>query len=59
MVLYRVYALDRDAHVAEPPRTLQCADDGEAIRQARQWLDGKDLEIWDGGRRVAWLPHSD
>jgi hypothetical protein len=52
---YRLYTLKQDGHIGDPPLIVECADDGDAIRQARQYLDGKDLEIWDEGRFVARL----
>jgi hypothetical protein len=52
---YRLYTLKHDGHIGDPPLILECADDSEATRQARQHLDGKDLEIWDEGRFVARL----
>jgi hypothetical protein len=55
MDAYRIYVLDRGAHIVDPPRIIECADDDDAIRQARQYLDGKELEIWDRARFVARL----
>jgi hypothetical protein len=55
VAVYRVYILDQDGRVAGPPRILDCADDAEAVRQARQHLDGKVVEIWEAARRVIAL----
>jgi hypothetical protein len=43
---YRLYVLKQDGHVADPPRIMECANDGDAIRLAQQYLDGKALEVW-------------
>jgi hypothetical protein len=40
MRLYRIYVLESEDHVSDPPRIVQCADDDEAIFQARQYLKG-------------------
>jgi len=54
---YRAYSVDSDGHFIgfEP---LICADDAEAITQARHMLDGKDIELWSGPRLVIRLDHS-
>ena len=59
MPSYRLYFLDRDAHISTPPEVLDCADDAEALQKAKKFLDGKDLEVWDGNRRVAVIPHAE
>ena len=48
MATYRVYFLDDGAHISRPPIILECADDDEAARKARQYIDGKDIEVWRG-----------
>ncbi len=57
MALYRVYTLEYDAHISRPAQIIECADDAEAVEKTRQLRDGKDLELWDGGRLVARFPH--
>lgn len=52
MTAYRIYVLDLAGHVAGPPQIVECTDDQEAIRQARQCLDAKPIEVWDGAKRV-------
>jgi hypothetical protein len=58
MTEYRVFMLDYDAHFSGPARIIHCADDAEAVEKTRQLMDGKDLELWDGGRLVARFPHN-
>jgi hypothetical protein len=31
---------------------MACADDGEAIEQAKRLIDGCDIELWSGHRFV-------
>ena len=54
---YRIYFTDQDAHISRPPELLECADDEAAIQKTRQYIDGKDIELWNGGRVVAKFPH--
>ena len=56
MPLYGVYFIDRDAHISRPPEVLECADDAEATQKARQFIDGKDAELWRDGYLIAKLP---
>jgi hypothetical protein len=53
MTVYRIYTLDPEDHVTGSPRIIVCTDDQEAIGQARQWLDAKPIEVWDGAS--AWV----
>ena len=52
---YKLYVLDDAGHIMAPPRIIDAADDAAAVQTARQYLDGKDLELWLGARRVATL----
>jgi len=51
---YRLYAIIGGRTFA-PPRIIEAEDDDDAIRQSRQYLDGLDLELWDGPRKVISL----
>jgi hypothetical protein len=53
VVGYRVYSIEADGRIATLPRVMECADDEEAIQQAKRMKDGKVLEVWDGARQVA------
>jgi hypothetical protein len=44
--VYKVYVLGRDRRVAAPPHVIECDDDEEAIRQARQHVVGTVVEVW-------------
>jgi hypothetical protein len=45
---YRIYFIGQDGHVSKPPAIVECADDEEAIQKTKQFLDGQDIELWDG-----------
>ena len=51
---YRAYILDRDRHIkgCEP---LISADDNAAIASAKRLVDGHDVELWQGARKVTTL----
>jgi hypothetical protein len=53
---YRAYILDRDRHIkgCEP---LTCPDDDAAIVAATRLVDGHDVELWQGARKVTTLTH--
>jgi hypothetical protein len=59
MLSYRVYTLDAGGHVCGPPTVLECADDGQAIAEAKALSIGLRVEVWQGSRQVAVLPASD
>jgi hypothetical protein len=52
---YRFYSIKKNGHVAGPAIDLDCPDDGEALKEARQQVNGLDIEIWQGPRVVAYL----
>jgi hypothetical protein len=49
---YVVYVFTRDNKIWNPPIVMTCDDDKEAVGQAEQLVDGNDIELWDGDRRV-------
>jgi hypothetical protein len=60
MTAYRVYFVEESTcRVAGPPKVLECADDNEALQKARQLVDGKDVEVWEGPRLIARFPKSE
>ena len=42
-----------DGDVAGPAPVVDCQDDQEAGEEAKQYLDGRAIEVWDGARLVA------
>jgi hypothetical protein len=55
MPVYRIYALSPDGHVTAPAQLVECQDDNEAIRQARQYISEEPIEVWEGAKRVVRL----
>ena len=49
---YRAYVLNADGHVIDRI-DLSCRDDESAKARARELVDGRAVELWDGGRKVA------
>jgi hypothetical protein len=57
MAEYRAYTVGIDGHfVGYQP--LVCADDAEAITEAKRMVDGHDIELWSGPRLVVRLSRS-
>jgi hypothetical protein len=54
---YRLYFLGAHDHI-EDVRVLDCASDREAVESARQFINGRDLELWDRGRFISRFPRS-
>ena len=52
---YKFYIISLDGHRIQPPTVAMCETDIDAIKAARQLLDGHDIEIWEGTRIVAYL----
>jgi hypothetical protein len=52
MAEYRAYILDEDGHVSRAIPFV-CADDEAAKKYARQFVDGRDVELWQGSRQIA------
>jgi hypothetical protein len=57
MPTYRVFFFDAQHRITLPAKTIDAADDQEAIAKSRQYIDGRDIELWDGPRFIARFPH--
>ena len=55
MAEYRVYLVGMDDHFYDAI-TLICANDAEAIEQARRLAVGHGVELWQLDRKVAVFP---
>jgi hypothetical protein len=44
--VYRAYVLGVDGRVDAPPHFIACDDDEEALCEARQYVDGRAVEVW-------------
>lgn len=53
MPVFRVYFMDADGRTSGPPEILNCTDDQEATEKSRQFVNGRDLQLWEGARLVA------
>jgi len=61
MATYRIYFVQKGTEhaFAGEPKIVECADDNEARQKARQYMDGKDIELWEGKRFLARIPSAD
>jgi hypothetical protein len=55
---YRVFFLEAETYITQPPHIVECADDQEAIQKARQFMDGRDIELWEKARFIARFPRT-
>ena len=54
MPLYRFYKLDRVGRIIGLGNAVECADDADAVKKAKERAKGRTIiEVWDKGRRVA------
>jgi hypothetical protein len=51
---YRAFELDRNRHIVGK-HDLFCRDDESAKEQAARLVDGYDVELWQGERRIAFF----
>jgi glycyl-tRNA synthetase beta subunit len=52
MAAYRAYRVDQNKHIKGPPMLIVADNDAQATEQAKQFVDGCDVELWDGARMV-------
>ena len=52
MAEYRAYILAPDGRIMKPV-DLECEDDEAAKIAAQQLVDGHDVELWQGRRKIA------
>jgi hypothetical protein len=52
MANYRAYVLDKEGHFLRAVE-LVCSNDDIAKEQAKQLVDGYDVELWQQERRIA------
>ena len=56
MPTYRAYLIDADNRVASC-KPVEADTDAEALRVARQLVDGHDVEVWLLDRKIGRLDH--
>ena len=44
----RIYFLNTDGHISDPPEEVECVDDQVAIETAIPLLNGRAIEVWEG-----------
>jgi hypothetical protein len=54
MQAYRIYVVGPDGHFVNF-KPLVCASDDQALAEAKQLVDGYDIELWNGGRFIVRL----
>jgi hypothetical protein len=54
---YRAYVMRPDGHV-QSRVDIRCDDKAEAIRLAKQLVDGHDVELWQLDRRIETFRHT-
>ncbi len=52
---YRFYTLIAEGETRKPPTVHDLPDDASALAKAKNHLDGHDIEVWQGSRRVRRL----
>jgi hypothetical protein len=53
---YRVYTVDTAGNSLKAI-DLDCTDDKAAVKSAKQFIDGHDIELWQLDRKVATFQH--
>jgi hypothetical protein len=52
---YRFHTLLRGDKIAGPATQVECSSDEEAISQAKKFINGLDIEVWQDARLIARL----
>lgn len=55
MRAYRFYKIGNDGHIDGPASDHALPDDHAAVNEAKQLVNGHDIEIWEGPRLVAYV----
>ena len=58
MAAYRVFQI-KDKHIAAAPTVFEADTDQVAIEQAKKFVEGCDVELWEGPRFVIVLRKTD
>ncbi len=56
MHAYRAYLIDRDGHIIHRV-DIVCDNEADALARAELLVDGHDIELWDGARKIATFKH--
>jgi hypothetical protein len=52
---YRLYAVNAEGRIDQPPQVIEASDDDKAVEKARALLNGRDVELWQDERLVMCL----
>jgi hypothetical protein len=55
---YRVYFVGRDGRFAGV-QEIACESDAVAVEKAQEFIDGRDIELWERGRFIRKFPKVD
>jgi hypothetical protein len=55
MLEYRYYLIARNGHVSGAAIETVQPDDWSALKAAKAYVDGHDVEVWQEARLVAYL----
>jgi hypothetical protein len=53
---YRIIKVEADGN-SHKAIEIDCPDDAAAVETAKQFIDGKDIELWQSNRKVAFFEH--
>jgi hypothetical protein len=56
-VYWKHAALSDQSNRAGSRPAHDCPDDAAAVEYAKQYIDGKDIELWQSNRKVAEFEH--
>ena len=56
---YGFYPIKRDGYIDGAPATRDCPNDLAALKEARDLVNGRDVEVWQSARLVAYLTPDD
>jgi hypothetical protein len=55
---YRVYFVGPGG-LFDGAKDIECYSDAEAIEKAQEFMDGRDIELWERGRFIRKFPKVD
>jgi hypothetical protein len=55
--LFRAYLVDVNGHIVKRIDLLEIDSEAAAKARAEQLVDGHDVELWDGDRKIAKFEH--
>lgn len=50
--IYRAFLISSDGHIVDRVE-IECDGDDTAKERAKRLVDGHDVELWDGTRKIA------